>query len=62
MLDFVGIHPFLRMVLQVVMSTMHFHIAQTGLRLETLFLPFRVSHRTSWHPLEIVLDVQGRSN
>ena len=31
MIDFVDTPPFLRIALQVVMATMHFHIAQSGL-------------------------------
>ena len=36
MIDFVGKPPFLRITLRVVMRTMHFHIAQTGLFLENI--------------------------
>ena len=42
MIDFVGKSLFLRIRLRVVMATMHFHIAQTGLFLENiLFYAFR---------------------
>ena len=37
MIDFVGTPPFLRMVLQVTMVAMHFHIAPTSLFLGTFF-------------------------
>ena len=36
MIDFVGESPFLRITLRVVMATMHFHIAKTGLFLENI--------------------------
>ena len=36
MIDFVDTSPFLRIALQVAMTTMHFHIAQTGLFMGTL--------------------------
>ena len=62
MIGFVGIPPFLRLALQVAITTMHFHIAQIGLFLEPLFFIFRESQGTIWHPLEIVLEVHGRSN
>ena len=39
MIDFVDTPPFLRIALQVVMATMHFHIAQTG-----LFMGIFLSH------------------
>ena len=38
MIDFVRTPPFLRITLLVVMATMHFHIAQTGLFWETFFM------------------------
>ena len=37
MIDFVNTPPFLRKALQVAMSTMHFHIAQTGLFMGIFF-------------------------
>ena len=43
------------------MATMHFQIANSGLFLET-FSSFKGSQGTIWHPLEIVLEVQGRLN
>ena len=39
MIDFVNTPPFLRIVLQVALATMHFRIAQTG-----LFVGFFFSH------------------
>ena len=39
MLDFVGIPPFLRIALQVAMTTMHFHIAHSGLFFRSIIFP-----------------------
>ena len=60
MIDFVGIPPFLRIVLQVSMATMHFHKAQTGLCFRNVVFCLKVG--TIWHPLEVFLEVQGRSD
>ena len=38
MINFVRTPPFLRIALLVVMATMHFHIAQTGLFLGNIFM------------------------
>ena len=37
MIDFFGKPPFLKIALRVAMAAIYFHIAQTGLFLETLF-------------------------
>ena len=68
MIDFVGTLPLLRIALQVAIVTMHFHIVQTDLCFRNIvvfcccFFAFRGSQKTIWKPLEIVLEVQGRSN
>ena len=62
MIDFVVIPPFLRITLQVAMATMHFHIAQTGLCFKNIVICLLGSQGTMWHPLEIILEVQGRLN
>ena len=62
MIVFVNIPPFLRIVLQVAMATVYFHIAQTGLFMGNFFFAFRGSTETIWHQFKIVLGVQGRSN
>ena len=61
MIDFVNTHSFLRIALQVAMTTMHFHITQTGLFMG-IFFAFRRSKETILHQFKIVLGVQGRSN
>ena len=58
MIDFVDTPPFFKIALQFAMTTMHFHIAQTGLFMGKLF-----SHSGGpRHQCKIVLDVQGRSS
>ena len=59
MIDFVDTTPFLRIALQVVMATMHFHIAQTGLFLGVLFSHIRGPREKFGANLKIVLGVQG---
>ena len=55
MMDLVGIPSFLRIALWVAMATMHFHIAQTDVFGGNIFFAFRVSKRTIWQQLKIVL-------
>ena len=59
MIDFVGTPPFFKIALWVTMETMHFHIAQTGLFLETFV---RILEVHNLAPIKIVMGVQGRSN
>ena len=47
----VGTSPSLRKALWVAMTTMHFHIAQTGLFMG-IFFAFRQSQETIWHQLK----------
>ena len=58
MIDFADTSPFLRIALQVVMATMHFHIAQTGLFMG-IFFAFKGSKGKNRHKFKIVLGVQG---
>ena len=62
MIDFVCIPPFLRITLQVAMTNMHFHIAQTGVCFRNIVFCLKGVPRNIWNPLEIVLEVQGMSN
>ena len=61
MIDFVNAHPFLRIALQVVMATMHFHIAQTGLFMGN-FLRIQGVPGNNLAPIQNCPWVQGRSN
>ena len=52
MIDFVAKSPFLRITLRVVMATMHFHIAQTGLFLENILFMHLVSSMEHLTPMK----------
>ena len=61
MIGFVGIPLFLRIALQVAVATMHFHIAHSGIFFRNIF-SLRVLREQLWRPLEIVLEVQGKTD
>ena len=54
MIDFINTPPFLRIVLQVAMATMQFHIAQAGLFMG-IFFHIQGSQETILHQFKIVL-------
>ena len=61
MIDFVGTPPFLRMALQVVMVTRHFHVAPTGLFFRNIFFSHSVVPGNNLAPMINCPGVQGRS-
>ena len=61
MIDFVDTPPFLIIALQVAMTTMHSHIAQTGLFMWSCFFAFSGSQGPILHQFKFVPGVPGRS-
>ena len=62
MIDFVGLFPFLKIILRVAMETKHSHIAKTKLFKDNFVLHFWGPNKQFGTHEKLSLGVQGRQN